>query len=95
MFWEAKCASARWCSDYQMQGWRKYSKVDGQTNQISFITKMFQLLKIRISNLHTKGKQIEQGRSAKRDTSFFHIFVIILLIECEKSWQPHMTEHCC
>jgi hypothetical protein len=24
--------------------------------------------------------------------SFFQIFVIVLLVECEKSWRPHLTE---
>ena len=39
-----------------------------------------------------KGDEFNSDALSNEVASFLHIFVIVLLAECEKSWRPRLTE---
>ena len=39
-----------------------------------------------------KGDEFNGDALSNVVASFFHNFVIVLLVECEKSWQPRLTD---
>ena len=47
---------------------------------------------VRLSSWLLKGDEFNSDALSNAVASFFHIFVIVLLVECEKSWGPSLTE---
>ena len=43
-------------------------------------------------DLYLKGDEFNGDALSNTVAHFFHIFVIVLLVECEKSWQPRLAD---
>ena len=51
--------------------------------------------RLNIERTVVKGDEFKGNALSNTVASFFNIFFIVLLVECEKNWRPCLTECCC